>query len=303
MDGILNIDKPRGMTSFAVVAAVRRLAAERRVGHAGTLDPEATGVLPVFCGLATRVIEFLADTTKTYRADIELGVATDSFDAAGSVVARGDVSHIGRDELAAALEPFRGLIKQTPPMYSAVKHQGQPLYRLARAGITVERRRREVEVSRLELVDWRSPLATVEIDCSKGTYIRALANDLGEALGCGAMLSSLVRLRCGPFGLEDAVPFDELARAFEEDGWQRLLRPTDSVLGHWPAVHLGEELAVAVRNGQLVDVGGPVGRSIGEPSGEATGGYRRAYAADGSLLAVLRFEPDAGLWHPDKVFW
>ena len=294
MDGILNIDKPRGMTSFDVVAVVRRLSSERRVGHSGTLDPEATGVLPVFCGLATRVIEFLADTTKTYRAGIELGVATDSFDAAGSVVARGDISHIGRDDLAAALEQFRGVIEQTPPMYSAVKHRGQPLYRLARAGITVERRRREVEVSRLELVDWRPPLATVEIDCSKGTYVRALANDLGEALGCGAMLSSLVRLRCGPFALEDAVPLDEL-RAFGEDGWQRRLQPTDSVLGHWPAVQLGEELAEAVRNGQLVDVG--------EPAGEETGGYRRAYAADGSLLAVLRFEPDAGLWHPDKVFW
>ncbi|MEE8353422.1 MAG: tRNA pseudouridine(55) synthase TruB [Dehalococcoidales bacterium] len=294
MDGILNIDKPRGMTSFAVVAAVRRLSSERRVGHSGTLDPEATGVLPVFCGRATRVIEFLADTTKTYRAGIELGVATDSYDAAGRVVARGDASRVRREDLAAALEPFRGLIEQTPPMYSAVKHQGQPLYRLARAGITVERRRRKVEVSRLELIDWRPPLVTLEIDCSKGTYIRALANDLGEALGCGAMLSSLVRLRCGPFALEDAAPFDGLALAFEEDRWQALLRSADSVLGHWPAVQIGEELAAAVRNGQLVD--------IGEPAGEATGGYRRAYAADGSLLAVLRFEPEVGLWHPDKVF-
>ncbi len=294
MDGILNIDKPRGMTSFAVVAAVRRLAGERRVGHAGTLDPEATGVLPVFCGQATRVIEFLADTTKTYRAGIELGVATDSYDVAGRVVARGDASSLRREDVAAALEPFRGVIEQTPPMYSAVKHRGQPLYRLARAGITVERRRREVEVSRLELVDWRTPLATVEIDCSKGTYIRALANDLGEALGCGAMLSSLVRLRCGPFAIEDATPLDELAEAFEEDGWQRLLRPADSILGHWPAVQVGEELAVAVRNGQLVD--------IGEPADGATGGYRRAYTDDGSLLAVLRFEREAGLWHPDKVF-
>jgi len=282
------------MTSFAVVAAVRRFTSERRVGHAGTLDPEATGVLPVFCGLATRVIEFLADTTKTYRAEIELGIATDSYDGAGRVVARGDVSRLRRKDVVVALEPFRGLIEQEPPMYSAVKHQGQPLYRLARAGITVERRRREVEVSRLELVDWRSPLATIEIDCSKGTYIRALANDLGEALGCGAMLSSLVRLRCGPFDLEDATPFDELTLAFEEDGWQQLLRPADSILGHWPAVQLSEELAVAVRNGQLIDVG--------RPAGEATGGYRRAYTADGSLLAVLRFDLGAGLWHPDKVF-
>ncbi len=293
MDGILNIDKSRGMTSFAAVAAVRRLTGERRVGHAGTLDPEATGVLPVFCGLATRVIEFLADTTKTYRADIELGVATDSFDIAGSVVARGDVSHIGWDDLAVALEPFRGVIEQTPPMYSAVKHCGQPLYRLARAGITVERRRREVDVSRLELIDWQTPLATVEIDCSKGTYVRALANDIGETLGCGAMLSSLVRLRCGPFTLEDAVPLDEL-RASEGDDWQQRLLSTDSVLRYWPAVHLGEELAKAVRNGQLVDVGAP--------AGEASDGYCRAYAADGSLLAVLRFDSEAGLWHPDKVF-
>ena len=294
MDGILNIDKPRGMTSFGVVAAVRRLSSERRVGHAGTLDPEATGVLPVFCGLGTRVIEFMADTTKTYRAEIELGVATDSFDSAGSVVDRGDVSHIGRDDLAVALEPFRGLIEQMPPMYSAVKHQGQPLYRLARAGITVERRRREVEISRLELVDWRSPVATVEIDCSKGTYIRALANDLGEALGCGAMLTSLVRLRCGPFILEDATPLDDLAGAFDGAGWRQLLQPVDSILRHWPAVQFGDDLAEAVRNGQLVDVG--------MPSGGATDDYRRAYTADGSLLAVLRFDPKSEMWHPDKVF-
>ena len=185
MDGILNINKPCGKTSFSMVAMVKRLTGERRVGHAGTLDPIATGVLPICLGQGTRVIEFLVDATKTYRAEIELGVTTDTYDADGRIIQRGDPSGISQDHLEAALASFCGLIRQTPPMYSAVKYQGKPLYKLARAGITVERRSRLAKIHRLELVDWQPPVATIEVVCGKGTYIRSLAYDLGQAWVAG----------------------------------------------------------------------------------------------------------------------
>ena len=179
-------------TSFEVVAFVRRLSGERRVGHGGTLDPKATGVLPVGLGRGTRVAEFLAQENKVYRAQVELGTATDSYDVSGKVTWRGDVSAVTRELVEAALDSFRGLIEQTPPMYSALKYQGQPLYRLARAGIEVPRLPRKVNIFRLELLDFELPLLTLEVACSKGTYIRSLAHDLGQALGCGAHLKSLV---------------------------------------------------------------------------------------------------------------
>ena len=158
MDGILNIDKPQGITSYRVVAVVKRLSGERRVGHAGTLDPLATGVLPVCLGQATRVVEFLTDAAKTYRAEIELGLTTDTYDACGQVIQRGEPYGINREQIDAALESFRGTIHQTPPMYSAIKHQGKKLYELARAGITVERKSRPVKIHRLDITGFQSPL-------------------------------------------------------------------------------------------------------------------------------------------------
>ena len=197
MDGILNINKPAGKTSFAVVAMVKRLTGEKHVGHAGTLDPMATGVLPVCLGQATRLVEYLMDTTKTYRAEIELGVSTDSYDREGAVTQKCDASAVTLAQIETALNSFRGVITQIPPMYSAVKHQGKPLYELARAGIDVERKARTAKIYSLEIRDWQNPFLTIEVNCGKGTYIRSLANDLGQALGCGATLSALERSRCG----------------------------------------------------------------------------------------------------------
>jgi len=214
MDGILNINKPWGKTSFSIVAMVKRLSGERRVGHAGTLDPAATGVLPVCLGQGTRIIEFLVDATKAYRAEIELGMVTDTYDASGRIIQRGDPSGISQNQLESVLTSFCGLIWQTPPMYSAVKYQGKPLYELARTGITVERGSRLTEIHRLELVDWQPPVATIEVVCGKGTYIRSLAYDLGQALGCGAYLKSLIRLRCGLFDIREAVSVPQLEDAF-----------------------------------------------------------------------------------------
>jgi len=292
VDGILNIDKPQGITSYRVVALVKRLSGERRVGHAGTLDPLATGVLPVCLGQATRIVEFLADATKTYRAEIELGVTTDTYDASGRVIRRESPSGIGREQVETALASFRGLIRQTPPMYSAIRHQGKKLYQLARAGITVERKSRPVSIHRLVLADFQPPLVTIEVECGKGTYIRSLAHDLGQILGCGASLNSLVRRRYGPFDISNAVTVPQLEDAFRCGHWERLLHPMDFVLSTWPAAAVDEATEQAIRNGA------PVALPL-EPSG---GSRCRAYTADGRFLGVLRLDPGKGQWHPDKVF-
>ena len=223
MDGILNIDKPPGKTSYGVVAMIKRLSGEKHVGHAGTLDPDATGVLPVCLGRGTRIVEFLVDAAKVYRGEIELGAVTDTYDGSGNVIKHGDASKIDRASVESAMEGFRGSIEQTPPMYSAVKHQGKPLYSLARAGIEVKRKSRTVKVHRLELLEWNHPLFTIEVECGKGTYIRSLANDLGQALGCGAYLKSLVRTRCGVFGIEDAVGMPKLEEAFRHGYWEQFM--------------------------------------------------------------------------------
>jgi len=214
VNGILNVNKPKQKTSFDIVSMVRRLTGERRVGHAGTLDPEATGVLPVCLGQGTRIVQYLMDTEKGYRAVIELGVATDTYDASGEVVQRGEYSGISREQVEQALNSFVGTIQQIPPMYSALKHQGQPLYKLARSGITVERKSRTVIIHKLRIVDWQPPIVTIEVVCSKGTYIRSLAHDLGQILGCGANMKDLIRFQCGPFNIGNAVSIPQLEAAF-----------------------------------------------------------------------------------------
>lgn len=301
MDGILNINKPRGKSSFGVVSVIRRLSGERRVGHAGTLDPEATGVLPVCVGKATRIVEYIMSSPKTYRADIELGVSTDTYDATGRVIQYGDISGIERHQVEAALAAFRGKRLQIPPMYSAVKHNGRPLYELARAGITVDRAGRPIEIHSLELIDFRPPSLTIEVVCGKGTYIRSLAHDLGVSLGCGAMLRDLARLSYGLFNIEDSVSLPGLEDAFRHGHWQKYLYAMDSVLAHWKAVTVSDETVKAIKHGQLVEV------DIEVTSGDDSivllaKRHCRAYTSDGSLLALMHFEPEVGRWQPDKVF-
>jgi tRNA pseudouridine55 synthase len=292
-DGILNLNKPKGKTSFDVVALVRRLSGERRVGHAGTLDPEASGVLPVFLGQGTRIIEYLEDESKLYRAEIELGIATDTYDAAGKITRRGDISLLTREQLEAVVSSFIGLIEQIPPMYSAVKHKGTPLYRLARAGLEVPRRARKVEISQLKMVDWRPPLLTLEVECSRGTYVRSLAHDLGQRLGCGAHLKNLVRIKSGSFHISDSIPILELEDAFRQGKWTELLQPIDVALLHLPAVVVSEEDEKAIINGRSLS-------SVIE--GDASAKLRRAYSGDGRFIAILRYNDEAGHWKPEKVF-
>ncbi len=304
MNGILNINKPQGMTSFSVVAVVKRLSGERRVGHAGTLDPAATGVLPVCLGQGTRVIEFLMTATKVYRAEIELGVATDTYDSSGKVTQTGDPTGISRGQLELALTSFCGSIEQTPPMYSAVKYQGKRLYELARAGIKVERGSRTIKIYHLELIDWHPPLVTVEIECGKGTYIRSLAHDLGQVLGCGANLRRLIRLRYGIFDIKDAVSLPQIEDAFRYGYWQHFVYPIDVVLSHWTAMIVSDAIGQTIRNGcPLVFENGI--KEAGYPQHQLASSaenYCRVYTPDGCFLGVLRFNPERGQWQPKKVF-
>ncbi len=291
VSGILNINKPGGMTSHDVVDRVRRISGQRRVGHAGTLDPLATGVLLVCLGQATRVAEYLMASDKVYQAQVRLGVSTDTHDAEGEVTATAEVN-VSEDEVREALSSFVGSIQQVPPMYSALKHKGTPLYKLARQGITVEREPRSVEIHDIELLDWTPPLLTIRVKCSPGTYIRALARDLGQKLGCGAHLQSLTRLASGHFTLETAVSLDELEKVWAQGDWRKLLYPLDEALLDLEPMIVDGETEKRIRHGQQVQ--GPAAREKGE--------LRRAYSPKGELIAILRHDPRTDLWQPKKVF-
>ena len=294
MDGILNLNKPGGWTSHDVVAHVRGLTRIRRVGHAGTLDPMATGVLLVCLGRATRVVEYLMDSRKRYRAMVRLGVSTDSHDADGQVTATSPVT-VTRADVELALARFRGAISQVPPMVSAIKHKGRPLYKLARQGITVQRTARPVEIYELTLTDWSPPSFSLEVACSSGTYVRALARDLGHMLGCGAHLTALARLASGDFVLERSIALEQFAEAVKAGDWGRLVMPMDAGLQHMPACRLDEKSVRLVRSGRpLADV------SIDAP----VDALCRAYADGDSseLIALLKFDNDAQMWRPHKVF-
>jgi tRNA pseudouridine55 synthase len=299
ISGIFNIDKPAGWTSFGVVSLVRRLSGVRRVGHAGTLDPSATGVLLVCLGQATRIIEYMMEATKVYRAEVRLGITTDTLDATGTPVGQADPSHISRQQVEEALTAFVGEIDQVPPMFSALKYGGEPLYRYARAQMHVERRPRRVTIHRLQLLAFQPPLAALEVECGKGTYIRALAHDLGQQLGCGAHLADLARLRVGPFTLDEACSLPELEAAFRESRWQSLLHPADAALPSWPAVTLSEPLERAVRFGQCL-----AAESLepSPPPAAENSQLCRAYSPRGQLVAILRYDAAAHLWRPAKVF-
>ena len=294
MDGILNIHKSQDMTSFGVVAAVKRITGERHTGHAGTLDPLATGVLPICLGQATRVIQYLFDETKTYRAQVELGVTTNTYDSTGRVVQTRDAAGITREMVEAALARFRGPILQTPPMFSAVKHQGRPLYKLARSGIEVARKPRPAQIHSLEISGWQPPIVTLTVVCGKGTYIRSLANDLGEVLGCGANMISLVRLRVGPFGIEEALTLEQLQEAFLQGRGQDCLYPIDFVLSSFNAIVVNHEQQCSLIHGMpIVQAALP---------GVLRGSLSRVYTDEGSFLGMAKYDAENGRWQPEKIF-
>jgi tRNA pseudouridine55 synthase len=306
------------MTSHDVVDAVRRVSGQRKVGHAGTLDPMATGVLLVCLGHATRVAEYLMAGKKAYRANIVLGTTTDTYDADGEIVSSGGPAGFSRAEIEEALAAFVGRIQQVPPVYSAIKQGGQPLHRLAREGKSVKPKARTVEIEEIRLLDWVPPsqedgvlleavspranegAVTIEVKCSPGTYVRSLAHELGQRLGSGAYLAGLVRLSSGHFTLEEAVSLGRLEEAFRHEQEDEYLLPLDEALLDLPAVILASKDVRRLTQGQ------PVQTDLESPSHSTTDidgrWLYRVYSLDGEFLAIARYDPESqGLW-PKKVF-
>lgn len=283
MDGILNINKPLGLTSHDVVAQVRRAAGQKRVGHAGTLDPLATGVLLVCLGRATRLVEYLMGQKKVYEATVKLGQSTATYDAEGEVTLTRPVPPLTITQLEEALNPFRGEIEQVPPMYSALKQKGQPLYKLARAGVEVERPSRPVTIYQLTLLSWQEPELQLEIHCSAGTYIRSLAHDLGELLGCGGHLTALKRTAVGTFTTEKAVDLTTLTSlTIQEQLW-----PLTAGVQHLPQLTISDEMAQDLLNGKTVPAEQPAGLTAAfTPAGQFVG-----------LISAAQ-----GTWQAEKMF-
>lgn len=255
--GILLLDKPAGLTSNGALQRVKRLFNAAKAGHTGSLDPLATGVLPLCFGEATKFSQFLLDADKRYRTTLTLGVTMTTGDADGEVIDRHEVGDYAEAEIEKVLDGFRGEIEQTPSMYSAVKMNGKPLYKLARQGIEVERKSRGVTIYKLEMRGREEDELELEIECSKGTYIRSLAEDIGEALGCGAHISKLRRLASGPFTAEDTHTLEELASFRDEKGLEALdgfLLPVSAAVQDWPALELTELMLSWFRQGQPVQI-------------------------------------------------
>ena len=274
-NGIIIIDKPSGWTSQDVAAKLRGVFHERRIGHGGTLDPMATGVLPIFVGRATRAAEFMESAEKEYVAGLRLGLTTNTQDTSGETLQEQSVC-VSRQELEAALRQFTGPIEQIPPMYSAIKIGGKKLYELARKGQEIERKPRAITIYELELLDGSGADWTIRVRCSKGTYVRTLCHDIGAALGCGGCMSSLRRTRAGGFTLRQSVTMPELLKFAAENDPQTLLMPVDALFAQHPALIVTLAQAARIRNGADVR-----DRSFAD-------GTFRVYAEDGAFLMLGR---------------
>jgi tRNA pseudouridine55 synthase len=284
MNGIVIIDKPQGWTSQDVTARLRRVFNTRRIGHGGTLDPMATGVLPVFVGRATRGVEFFEHAEKTYETLLRLGITTDTEDITGTVLSRQEVS-VTEDRLEAVLQEFRGEILQVPPMYSALKVNGQKLCDLARKGKEVERKPRPITIHELTLLEVEAEGIRLRVRCSKGTYIRTLCKDIGEKLGCGGCMAALRRVTAGEYTIEESVPLETLLETEEPEAY---LRQVDTMFRNYPAITLTEKQTLRCRNGNSFSV-------------KMDNGTYRAYAPNGEFLMLAQVED--GIMSTIKSFW
>lgn len=284
MNGLLLIDKPAGVTSFDVVRQVRRCCKTRRVGHAGTLDPFATGVLPVAVGQTTRLVEYLMDGDKEYLATMRLGVTTDTQDLEGQVLEERPWQQVTLPALEEVVKKFTGTIQQVPPMYSAIKQNGQPLYKLARKGVEVERKAREVRIDDIEICSFEPPEVTILVSCGKGTYIRTLAQDIGEELGCGAHLVKLRRTRCSQFAEESCISLSALQERAEQGEPIPLVSPADT-LARWPGLQVAGDSLSRLKDG--------VAPAVADlPDADALQADDRVRLLDGErLVALARYTP------------
>ena len=294
MNGIVIVDKPQDWTSQDVTARLRRVFNTRRIGHGGTLDPMATGVLPVFVGRATRGVEFFEHAEKIYEATLRLGVMTDTEDITGTVLEQREVS-ISEDDFLRILPQFRGKIQQIPPMYSALKVNGKKLYELAREGIVIERKARPVTILNIEIKEINLPRVRMEVSCSKGTYIRTLCNDIGEKLAVGGCMKELLRTKVGRFVLEETLTLSDLQKLKEEGRLEEAVFPLEAVFAELPEIRATEEgLDKLLRNGNPFRYKGIETVSEGDAY--------RTYSMDGQFIGIYEYSEEKHMFYPRKIF-
>lgn len=281
LNGIVVVNKEKGYTSHDVVNVIRRILGTRKVGHTGTLDPNATGVLPVCVGKSTRVSDMLMFSDKEYIAKVKLGITTDTYDAWGSVLSENEVN-VSESELKSAISSFTGEIMQLPPMYSAIKQNGKKLYELARSGIEVERKERKITIYECELISFENDTFKIRVKCSKGTYIRSLCHDIGQYLGCGACMTELVRTKASVFDIENSMTLSKIEEKVLKDGKNSVLQPPDTVFTEYEKLNVTEVVTNRLLNGALSRVDNAVGTY-------------RAYAPDGRFVGIAEvFQGEKG---------
>lgn len=298
LKGILNVNKEKGISSARVVSLVRRALDMKKVGHTGTLDLEASGVLPVVVGKATRVSDYMMTKDKVYETDIILGAKTDTLDGAGKVIAKSD-KEVSRDNFFEIMNSFRGEIEQIPPMYSALKVNGKKLYDLAREGIEIERKKRKVNIYDIDLLDFDFPKARIRVTCSKGTYIRTLVDDIGEKLGTFAYVDELIRVRVGEFDIKDAIKSEDLLQISKED-LAKMLYPIDTALKDFDNIKLDKKYLENLVNGQVVEVEKNYGKIIRVYCGDDFIGLGNNYNENGKnflkMEKVFYEREDKNIW-------
>ena len=293
IDGVINVYKEKGFTSHDVVAKLRGILHMKKIGHTGTLDPDATGVLPVCLGKATKLCEMFTDRSKTYEAVMHLGIVTDTQDITGKILEEHNVS-IDDDRLLEVLEKFKGPIMQIPPMYSALKVNGKKLYEYARAGIEIERQPRPIEIYQLEMGDREGSLVKLTVSCSKGTYIRTLCHDIGSKLGCGACMESLMRTRVGRFPISEALTLSQIEQLRDEKMLESKILPIEEVFCELPQVIVYKSYDHLVHNGnplKVHEISADIDTMI------------RLYDSKKEFIGIYKFEEKRNLWKPEKMFY
>ena len=291
VSGVLVVDKPIGLTSHDVVQHIRKGTGIRRAGHTGTLDPRASGVLVVLIGPAVRLSEYVSASDKRYQATIKFGSSTDTYDIEGRITNEASIDNLDEEVFHEIINQFVGEIQQTPPPYSAVKVKGRKAYEMARKGEEVDLEPRTIHVYSLDVLEWEPPEAVIDVYCSSGTYVRSLANDLGEALGTGAHLIGLRRTKSGQFTLRDAVPLRRLKEAFDAGNWYEFLIPAAEALSDWPMVELDADQVELVRHGHRV------------PAEDRIEHMVRGVSEQGDLVALMELDEETMEWQPRKVFF
>lgn len=297
MNGIINIYKEKGFTSHDVVAKLRGIFKQKKIGHTGTLDPDARGVLPVALGNATKVCDLITDKDKAYRCVMLLGITTDTQDISGEELSRSEVK-ASREEMVSAIESFVGEYDQIPPMYSAIKINGKKLYELAREGKEIERPARRIMIYGIDIQEINLPRVTMEVSCSKGTYIRTLCHDIGEKLGCGGAMEDLLRIKSGEFELDSALKLSEVERLVKEGGIEEKIIPVDRVFAALPAVKCDIRAQKLLLNGNRI----PESFIFGEKQSYEAGQNVRLYDDSGKFTGIYEYKDKTGDFKPVKLF-